>query len=70
MANLVVRDVDAKIVKALNAQAERLGVSVETEHRRILEATLIKPAKRSLAEVLRSIPNVGHDSNFQRIQDD
>lgn len=70
MANLVVRNIDEKIVKALKARAGRLGVSAEAEHRRILEAVLMKPAKRSFAEVLRSIPDVGQDTDFERVQDD
>lgn len=70
MANLVVRNIDEKIVKALKARAGRLGVSAEAEHRRILEAVLIKPAKKNFAEVLRSIPAVGQDDDFERIEDD
>ncbi len=70
MANLVVRNIDEKIVKALKARAGRLGVSAEAEHRRILEVVLIKPAQKSFAEVLRSMPDVGNDADFERVQND
>ena len=69
MANLVVRNVDEDIVKALKARAGQNGISAEAEHRKILEAALLEPKKKSFAEVLKSIPNVGEDSDFQRHQD-
>ena len=69
MANLVVRNVDEDIVKALKARAGQNGISAEAEHRKILEAALLAPKKKSFAEVLKSIPNVGEDSDFQRHQD-
>ncbi len=69
MANLVVRNIDEEIVKALKARAGKLGISAEAEHRRILEEVLIKPKKKTFAQVLLSIPNVGDDSDFERTQD-
>lgn len=69
MANLVVRNIDEKIVKALKLRAGRLGISAEAEHRKILELVLIKPAQKSFAEVLASMPNVGNDADFERVQD-
>ncbi len=69
MANLVVRNVDEAVVKALKARAGKRGTSAEAEHRRILTQALRKPAKRSLAEALAGIPAVGTDADFKRIQD-
>jgi hypothetical protein len=31
---------------------------------------LLHPPKKSFAEVLRQIPDVGRDSDFERVQDD
>lgn len=70
MANLIVRNVDDAIVMALKARAGLEGISAEAEHRKILASVLLKPVKKSLAEVLRAIPSVGVDSDFERIQDD
>ena len=69
MANLVVRNVDEEIVKALKARAGRRGTSAEAEHRRILAEALLKPKKRSFAQVLASMPNVGNDADFERVED-
>jgi plasmid stability protein len=62
--NLIVRNVDPKVVKALKELAARHGRSAEAEHRAILEAALRRPRKRSLYEVLAAMPNVGEDSDF------
>ncbi|TPE46967.1 DNA-binding protein [Maribrevibacterium harenarium] len=70
MANLVVRNIDEEIVRALKAQAGLHGISAEAEHRRILEQVLLRPKKRNLAEILLNIPGVGEDADFTRQQDD
>ena len=70
MASLLVRNIDEAIVKALKQRASRHGTSVEAEHRKILEQVLLRPPKKSFAEVLSQMPNVGKDSDFERIQDD
>lgn len=70
MANLIVRNIDEAIVKALKQRASRHGISAEAEHRKILEQVLLQPVKKSFAEVLCLIPNVGDDSDFERVQDD
>ena len=62
--NLIVRNVDPEIVKALKELAARNGRSAEAEHRAILASALRRPRKRSLYEVLASMPNVGEDSDF------
>lgn len=69
MANLIVRNVDDAIVQALKARAGLEGISAEAEHRKILERALLRPAKKSFSEVLISIPGVGKDSDFERVQD-
>ncbi len=67
MANLLVRDVDETIVRALKKRAGQHGHSAEAEHRAILAAALAQPHKRSLAEVLAAMPNVGTDADFERV---
>ncbi len=69
MANLVVRNIDEDVVRALKARAGLEGISAEAEHRKILEEALIKPKKRSFAEALKRIPTAGSDSDFARKQD-
>lgn len=66
MANLVVRNLEQGIVDALKRRAALAGRSAEAEHRRILEEALCQPPKRSLAELLASMPDVGRDSDFER----
>lgn len=61
--NLVVRNVDEDLVVALKQQAASHGRSAEAEHREILRAVLQRPKRRSLAEVLASMPNVGDDTD-------
>jgi plasmid stability protein len=68
MANLVVRNIDEQIVRALKEKAGRLGHSAEAEHRLILAQALLKPKKKTFAEVLSAMPNVGKDSDFERLQ--
>lgn len=70
MANLLVRNVDEAIVKALKARAGEEGISAEAEHRKILEEVLLKPKRKSFVEVLMSIPAVGTDADFERTQGD
>ncbi len=69
MANLLVRGVDEALVAALKERAGAHGVSAEAEHRQILFDALSRPTRRSLAEALASIPDVGIDADFERIQD-
>ena len=60
MANLIVRNVDERIVRALKSRAGKHGRSA---------AALLKSRKKSFPEVLASIPNVGEDADFARIDD-
>jgi plasmid stability protein len=68
MPNLVVRNLDAHIVDALKQRAAAHGRSAEAEHRIILEQVLLRPKRRSFAEVLAAMPDVGLDSDFERVQ--
>ncbi len=67
MAKLLVRNLDPSIVDALKERAARHKQSAEAEHREILKEALLKPRKKSFAEVLASMPNVGEDEDFERV---
>jgi len=69
MADLLVRGVDENVVRALKERAGARGRSAEAEHRAILDAALVKPARRSLAELLAAMPPGGLDSDFERVDD-
>jgi plasmid stability protein len=66
--DLHVHGVDEDIVRALKERAMAHGRSTEAEHRAILAEALIRPRKRTFAEVLASIPDVGTDADFERVQ--
>lgn len=68
MAQLIVRQIEEKVVKKLKQQAGEHGVSMEEEHRRILRKSLLgKSANRtSFKEALLAMPNVGKDADFER----
>lgn len=70
MPSLIVRSVDDAIVQSLKERAARHGRSMEAEHRTILIEVLLKPRRRSLAQVLAAMPDVGRDADFARVQDD
>jgi plasmid stability protein len=69
VAQLLVRDVDDAIVQALRERAARHGRSAEAEHREILARALRRTKRRSFAEVLAAMPNVGTDQDFARVED-
>ncbi len=48
MAQLLVRDLDAKLVERLKKQAKLHGVSTEEEHRMILRNALLREEDRKL----------------------
>jgi plasmid stability protein len=66
MADLLVRGVDDALVQALKKRAGAHGRSQEAELRAILSAALLSPPRRSLADLLASMPDVGVDADFQR----
>ncbi len=67
MANLLVRGVDEAVVRALKERAGEHGHSAEAEHRAILAQALVRPRRRTFAEVVASMPNVGIDADFERV---
>ena len=69
MANLLVRDIDESLVRALKQRAAKHGRSAEAEHREILASALRRPRKRHLATVLAAIPRVGRNEDFVRVED-
>lgn len=64
--NLIVRNVEETIALALKKRAATHGRSAEAEHREILRTALKEPKRKSLAEVLAGMPDVGVDSDFAR----
>ena len=70
MADLVVRNLDSSIVEALKKRALRHGRSAEAEHRAILESALARTRRKTFAQVLATIPDVGNDEDFARVQDE
>lgn len=66
MAQLVVRNLDNDIVQSLKQRAAAQNCSAEEEHRKILQAALRGPKRRSFGDVLAAMPNVGEDADFMR----
>lgn len=70
MAQLIVRNVDEKVVRELKVRAARRGRSAEAEHREILrEALLSRRKPGTLKDMLGAIPAVGEDADFERPRD-
>ncbi len=68
MANLLVRNLDDRVVTALKERAGKENLSAEALHRKILEEALLS-RKKTFAEVLAAMPNVGHDEDFARVDE-
>jgi len=68
MADLLVRGVDEELVRALEERAGAHGRSAEAQHGEILAAALVRPRRRSFADALASMPDVGLDSDFERTE--
>jgi plasmid stability protein len=66
MANLIVRNLNPRVVAALKQRAARHGRSAEAEHRLLLESVLMHPSRMTFAEAIATMPNVGKDEDFQR----
>ena len=69
MTRLLVRDLEPEVITALKQRAAKHGCSAEAEHRNILKQALLGPKKKSFAQVLMDMPNVGLDSDFECIDD-
>ena len=70
MGQLLVRNIEDRVVGALKERAARNGRSAEAEHREILRELLLpeQPAK-SLKAMLLEMPDVGEDNDFTRPDD-
>lgn len=68
MADLVIRNLDHRIVDALKRRAARNGRSAEAELRALLEESLLRSKGKTLAEAIMSMPNVGKDEDFERVE--
>ncbi len=64
MAQLIVRELEESVVRALKVRAAKNGVSAEAEHRAILREVLLGRPSRSFKEALLSMPDVGADADF------
>ena len=64
MAQLIVRDLEESVVRALKLRAAKKGVSAEAEHRAILREVLLRRTSRSFKEALLAMPDVGNDADF------
>ncbi len=69
MAQLIVRDLEEAVVRALKLRAAKKGVSAEAEHRAILRAVLLRRPSRSFKDALLSMPDVGDDADFATDRD-
>lgn len=66
MANLIAKNISEDIVIALNDRAEQIGMSAEAFNRQLLDETLMEP-KKPFIDVLLEMPDVGWDSDFERV---
>jgi len=67
MAQLVVRALEAIVVRRLRSRAASNGRSAEEEHRQILRAALAPVrVKPTFKQHLLSMPDVGSDADFRR----
>ena len=68
MAQLIVRNIEEKVVRTLKQRAGQRGVSMEEEHRQILREALLGQAgpRPSFKEALLAMPNLGEDRDFER----
>jgi antitoxin FitA len=70
MPQLLVRNIESDVVRALKLRAARHGRSAEEEHREILRGALREPGPpASLKQLLLEMPDVGEDRDFERPDD-
>jgi len=65
MAQLLVRGIEAEVVRALRLRAARSGRSAEAEHREILREALLGRRSASLKQHLLRMPDAGDDKDFR-----
>lgn len=66
MAQLIVRNLDADLVRRLKRRAAAHGRSMEEEHRSLLRQVL---QPEGLGDALLAMPDVGNDADFERLAD-
>ena len=67
MAQLIVRNLEDSVVKALRQRAASQGRSTEAEHREILREALARSRRStSLKALLSDMPDAGDDGDFAR----
>lgn len=69
MAQLIVRNLEEKLVKRLRERAARSGRSAEEEHREILRGVLLPTRTKSFKDALLEMPDAGDDALFERPRD-
>ncbi len=70
MAQLIVRNLDDELVRALKLRAARKRRSAEAEHREILREALVPRRQgETLKALLLKMPAVGDDADFSRPRD-
>ena len=70
MSQLIVRNVDPTIVRALKRRAASHGRSAEAEHREILaQALAADTGAEAFKALLAAMPDVGTDEDFAPIRD-
>jgi len=70
VGQLIVRNVDDELIRALKMRAAEKRRSAEAEHREILRAVLGSRRKgKTLKDMLLEMPSVGDDSDFERPRD-
>ncbi len=70
MGQLIVRNVEDRLIQALKMRAAQKGRSAEAEHREILREALASHRKRkTLKDMLLAMPGVGDDADFERPRD-
>jgi plasmid stability protein len=68
MPNILIRDIDDELDKALRVSAAQHGRTREAEIKTILKAAVAKlPKKRSLADALIHIPKIDSDINIEKL---
>jgi plasmid stability protein len=70
VGQLIVRNVDDELIRALKMRAAQKRQSAEAEHREILREALAPRRKgKTLKDVLLQMPGVGDDADFERPRD-
>lgn len=69
MAQLIVRNLEDTVVKALRERAAKKGRSSEAEHREILRDALATTRRgTAFKALLRAMPDAGDDDDFTRVR--